>query len=462
MTTLPVCSGDLTISSHEEATRIAICTTYSGTIEITEPAATIALDGITDIVGSLIVNETFGFDTLSSSSLQNISDFLSITNTSIQAIKFPKLQDIGTLELAQTPSLQELELGDDAFVSTLTIRGPFWSSEQLQLNISYVSSARLTALHLKKFSMGLEHLDTLTISNQTDGEVIEFPRLASAHIIAIGWGWNVSLPALESIYSYTYDENYGTKLDLPSLADVAMDFTVIKSSISEVNLPSLFNVTRLELSDNYNLRTLDLELLSAVSTDVVLRGVFNSVSMPSLKELGGDFTLMTTSQSLNCSTFDTYRESKMFKNFYYCSAMGELPSSLPSSSASPSTSTSTSRSTPPSASPGSSLSAGAKAGIGVAVSLLVLALLGGSITIWLRRRNRKSAVVDRPGHGKPETNGFEKPEIDGIEILPGELATGKEAHELMAEYVYSEVEGVRVRAVESVHEMGSNSTLCKH
>jgi hypothetical protein len=102
----------------------------------------------------------------------------------------------------------------------------------------------------------------------------------------------------------------------------------------------------------------------------------------------------------------------------------------------------------PFAPPDKSLSTGAKAGIGVGIPLAVFVILGVIVAMILRSRwQRKRTAIERSGYIIAESGGKEVPQ--------GEMANGKEAHELQAEHGWSETAGSAVQVVRGTHEMPS-------
>jgi hypothetical protein len=158
--------------------------------------------------------------------------------------------------------------------------------------------------------------------------------------------------------------------------------------------------------------------------------------MPNIESIGGNVSILTTNASLSCTEFDAYRQSGLIKGSYECNGTHTLPSLLPS--------TSTTLSAPPN----ESLSTGTKAGIGVGIPLAVFVILGAIVTVILRSRwQRKRTAIEGPGYMIAESGGKEVPQ--------GEMANGKEAHELQAEHGWSETAGNGVRVVKGTYELAS-------
>lgn len=161
--------------------------------------------------------------------------------------------------------------------------------------------------------------------------------------------------------------------------------------------------------------------------------------MPSLQNVGVNFSIFTSDASLDCNAFDAYKQSGVINGPYECNGTHSLPSASTSAFSSASATGS-----PPSASRDSGLSTGAKAGIGVSVPVAVLGLLGGILAVVLRRKRAAANESD-----------YTKPEKDSKPIVPEEMASGKEAHELQAEHGSSETDANGVRVIEGTHEIGS-------
>lgn len=269
------------ISSPEEATKIATCTTYSGHILIETPAPSIALDGIENLIGNLSVSDNHNTSDLSSSSLLTISGELLLFGAyALATISFPKLHSIGTLSLDDTPSLQKFEFDAGVNVSNLSIWS-YNSIHELKLNINYADRVSLSAIGNKTFTLPLRTVGDLDVRWQSDNMLMEFPDLTWANDIDCIHCANISMPALTTVNgTYSYYQSFNlpsnSTLELPSLNAVNGELRILSNdNISEVSFPKLFTVGNLTIMENARLTSLNLGLLSTVDGFVNLTGDFS-------------------------------------------------------------------------------------------------------------------------------------------------------------------------------------------
>ncbi|CAG7945277.1 unnamed protein product [Penicillium nalgiovense] len=144
------------------------------------------------------------------------------------------------------------------------------------------------------------------------------------------------------------------------------DLDSVQGGITLSNLDSLTTITMGGLSQvsssiiimgNPKLKTLGFQDLEQVDGQLELTGSFDSLSLPSLDQVKGQTTIMGSS-SMSCSTLDSLKSDKVFRNGYTCSSGS------------------------------SGLSPGAKGGIAVGVIVVVLLIV---LVLWfvLRRRRQK-------------------------------------------------------------------------
>ncbi|KAJ9491286.1 hypothetical protein VN97_g1970 [Penicillium thymicola] len=146
----------------------------------------------------------------------------------------------------------------------------------------------------------------------------------------------------------------------------APDLDSVQGGITLSNLNSLTTLTMGALSEvsssititgNPNLKTLGFQDLEKVEGQLELAGSFDSVSLPSLDQVKGQTTITGSSARL-CSTLDSLKSNRVFRNGYVCSSGS------------------------------SGLSPGAKGGIAVGVIVGVLLIM---LLLWfvLRRRRQR-------------------------------------------------------------------------
>lgn len=103
-------SSPTTISSQAEATQLAACSTYQGSITIANGTTdNIDLSGIGHITGDLIVEGSGTMTQLTASQLSVIDGLFSLTSlTSLSTLNFPSLISAGDIAWNALPNLGQL------------------------------------------------------------------------------------------------------------------------------------------------------------------------------------------------------------------------------------------------------------------------------------------------------------------------------------------------------------------
>ncbi|KAJ5505185.1 hypothetical protein N7463_008059 [Penicillium fimorum] len=153
-----------------------------------------------------------------------------------------------------------------------------------------------------------------------------------------------------------------TKIIIPDLDSVQGGVTLSNlNSLTTITMGALSQVSSgIIIAGNPNLKTLGFQELEEVEGQLLLTGLFDSVSLPSLDQVKGQTTI-TGSSSMSCSTLDSLKFNGVFKNGYSC------------------------------VSGSSGLGPGAKGGIAAGVIIAVLLV---SLVLWFmlrRRRQRQRA-----------------------------------------------------------------------
>ncbi|KAK5019539.1 hypothetical protein BJ546DRAFT_366509 [Cryomyces antarcticus] len=412
-----ICNAATTTVRHSaDALALAGCKTYTGTIAIaTDSAATVDLDGVQELHGSLIVANNTGLNTLSASSLQSISDTLMFSNLSIfNNMTFPSLRSINTLILSRVPSPNIVNLYPTGAPSVIN----------LQVTNTYLEG-------LSSFSLQTSQLQTLVIVNNS---YLETAQLAignitqQARIANNGGNLTVSFPNL--VNAYDLDIANCTYLELPELVSVSNNLKLSWNSFLSLELPNLtftgggLNITNnnvladiafghlvsvngdLNILENPKLANLSgFPGLSSVGAKLDLTGAFTNVSLPALRNVRGDMTVQS-SESLNCTALQDEKFAVHGK--YVC-----LENSTPTSSAVNATTTQGA-----SGSTSSARDMGIGVGLGLGLGIFLLAAVVASIMFFRRRRDRRRKPA---GYGDSEKPIVTNPTAE----LPGKLAVAE-------------------------------------
>ena len=266
------CSIDLfattTIKNSGDATALASCRTFSGSIAIaTDTTDNIALDGIRTIVGDLVVSENSEMKSLSASDLGTISGSFVLNIVEIlTTLDFPSLSVVNAIEWYGVPNLQGLS-------STTTIRASsLLSIQNTQLHsldgISLDGSGGVANAvvivnnpYLNNLTIPIREVSTsLTVHGNGASMSVALPNLVSAKNITLANCTSAHLPALATVQgTASLSWNYFNALYVPNLTSVDQSLLMLgNEQLVNLTMSSLRSIRGdLHLSHNGRLKIID-------------------------------------------------------------------------------------------------------------------------------------------------------------------------------------------------------------
>ncbi|KAK5698589.1 cell wall protein Ecm33 [Elasticomyces elasticus] len=324
-----------TIQNQGDASAIAACSTFSGSIAIaTGTTDNIALDGVQRITGSLIANNATSITGLSASSLERIDDTFSLTQlTVLTTLNFPRLTIVGTIDWQALPALQGLS---------------FTTGVQQAGSVS-IQNTQLNTLD----GINLEMVDTMTIANNpylndinmqlgniTQSLIIEangrnvsaiFPNLEWAYNMTLRNVSTMSIPSLASINgSMGFYANFFESISGPNLTTVGGSLSFVSNeAMTNLSFPELTTVNGgLQVANNTALEEVNgFPALKTVGGALDFNGNFTSVELPEISDIRGAFNLQSAADiSSSCDHFQPLSGSNnVIKGTYTCSGGEATP-----------------------------------------------------------------------------------------------------------------------------------------
>jgi len=297
-----VCStATTTIQNSGDASALATCSTFSGTIAIaTNAAGDLAFDGIQKLDGSIIAKNVDGLTSISGNDMQEITgDFILTEDTNVQTLNFPQLTNVDTIQWISVPNLAGL-----SFTSSVT--------QASEVNIQNSGLSSLDGIDLTTVDTvylannGFLKTVNLQVTNITNQFVVE----------ANGDPLVVTLPNLEWAQNMTFRNC--SAVEIPSLA-TAGGIGFYSGSLQSVSAPNITSVNgSLTLADNNDLTNITFPQLVTVQGGLSIQnntaleeingfpkletvkgaldfyGNFSSVTLPSLQDVAGAFNIQST------------------------------------------------------------------------------------------------------------------------------------------------------------------------
>jgi len=368
-----------TIASQADATALASCSTFKGTLEITQTAGgSIDISGIDQISGDLIAYNATQLTGLSSSTLNSIGGAFTLDqNTILSTLSFNSLTSVGMVNWTALPGLQQLTFGQGiSQASSLLITNTFLQTLE-GINLESVSDFNVNNNpYLTSVSTQLANASGL-INFQANGRnfSVEFPNLEWAANMSFSNCSEISMPSLAVVNgTLSVKSNFITSLSAPNLTKTGSDLSIVaNSALTNITMGALTTTGGGALLIANNSALLDIDgfgkLANMGALDVT--GNFTDVAFPALSDVMGGFN-MQSSGNFSCDTFQTDKNNGIIHGVYTCKPTEPDVQSGNSSS----TGTSTSSSSTATASKGAAADS-LKASNGAIVA--GLALLAGSL-----------------------------------------------------------------------------------
>lgn len=317
-----------TIQNAGDASALASCTTFSGSIAIaTGTTDQIALDGIQRITGSLIADNVTQVTQLSADSLDTIGDSFSLSSlTILSSLNFPRLTNVQTIDWTALPALQGLSF------TTGVQQASSVSIQNTQLNtldgINLQTVDQMTIAnnnYLDDISMQLGNVTTSLILEANGRNVsANFPNLEWAFNMTFRNCSTVTIPSLASLNgSMGFYANFFESIAAPNLTTVGGSLSFVSNEdLTNISFPELKTVTGgLQVANNTELKSIDgFPALETVGGALDFSGNFTDVKLPALTDVRGAFNLQSSGDiSDACNTFEPLSGSNnVIKGTYTC------------------------------------------------------------------------------------------------------------------------------------------------
>lgn len=266
-------SATTTIQNAGDASGLASCTTFSGSIAIaTGTTDQILLNNIRTITGDLVATNVSQMTTLRADSLQRIEGTFRLQDVQILSdLTFPRLSTVNTIIWTGLPNLGALNFATAIQeASKVDIENTFLSSldgiNLRSVDDFYVANNN----YLQEVTLQLSNISTrLTLQANGNRLAASFPNLE--------WAFNMSLTNVAN-------------LSIPSLSATNGSLGIFQSSMESLVAPNLTSVGgALAIVDNQQLNDLELPQLSSITGAFQVANNTNleAINVPKLSTIGG-------------------------------------------------------------------------------------------------------------------------------------------------------------------------------
>lgn len=295
-------SGTTTIQNGGDATAIASCSTFSGSIAIATnvPDEPITFDSpLARIRGDLVVSSATNLSSISGPALQMIDGELSVTDVqNLDVFSFPQLSACGSITLTALPNLYDM---DTAISDTTSVNIQNTALQSLRgLNLEECNSFYIANNNqLQEISLQLANMSgAITVQYNGDRLQVEFPNLEWAQNITFQNVRSISMPSLYAVNgSLGFDENVGlTNLSCPNLARLDESLTIANNDdLESISFPKLEQVGgALNVQNNTELGSIRFPVLTEIGGALDAYGSFSELEIPDINRIRGAVNVQST------------------------------------------------------------------------------------------------------------------------------------------------------------------------
>ena len=253
-------SATTTITASADASGLAKCTTYNGSVAIPTGLSVptdqnghqeLSIQGVQVITGNLTVTNAIMLASLTFGSLQSIGGFELGGLTVLSELSMPQLTKVDQLNFTALPALQQLSFGGTGIT---------------QANSILITNTGLSSL---QGINNLEEVDFFNVNNNPSLQNISLQVTSIKNSLDIeandGYvtGLQTSFPLLETAQNMTFRNC--SSVSLPSLANVSEDLGFYGNTMQSFAAPNLTTCGGLIFVDNTELTNISLPLLTSIN-----------------------------------------------------------------------------------------------------------------------------------------------------------------------------------------------------
>jgi len=241
-------SGTLTIQNAGDATALASCETFTGSIAIaTGTTDAINIPDVRAVTGNIVAENAPNITNFGADSIREIGGSFTLNNCQIlSSLSWPELSVVGNLDFEALPNLQALGFTSSVEeATTLNIQNTFLTS----LNgINLQSVASVTIVNnplLQDVSMQVSNISqSLTIASNGDRITASFPNLETAQNLTFRDCPSVSIPSLSNVTgSLGFYENTFQSISCPNLTFVGGTLAFVSNTqLTNISFPELVTI----------------------------------------------------------------------------------------------------------------------------------------------------------------------------------------------------------------------------
>lgn len=327
-------SATTTVQNAGDATGLASCSTFSGSIAIaTGTTDDIAFDGIKKLSGNLVATNNSAIKRISASNLETLDGEMHLDGlTSLYGIDFPTLKNIDSIKWNALPNLQtigftaEVEEAKKVDIQNTGLRA------LTGINIEEVDTLFIANNgYINEITMQLGNVsDSLTLADNNEDVKVELPNLIWATNLTFRFCGSVSVPSLETLNGSLglYNNGFET-FSAPNLTSVGEALAIVANDkLNNLTFPLLTKISdNLQIANNSALQEVDgFPILKSIGGAFDISGNMSTVETPKIDSVKGAFNLQSTDNiTAACAFYKPLHDKKLLEGSYFCRGKVEDP-----------------------------------------------------------------------------------------------------------------------------------------
>lgn len=320
-------SGTMTIQNAGDATALATCSTFSGSIAIaTGTTDDIAIGGVKSITGNLVANGNANIKRIGASELEELGGEMNLNElTRLNAVDFPKLKKVDAIKWNALPNLQSI-----GFTASLeqanSLRVENTGLRSLQgINIEQAKTLFIANNgYINEINMQLGNVsDSLTFADNNKAVKVALPNLIWATNLTFRFCGSVSLPSLARLNGSLGLYNNGFEsFSAPNLTEVGQALAIVANDgLNNLTFPLLTKISdNLQIANNSDLMSVDgFPVLKSIGGAFDVSGNMSKVDTPKLDDVKGAFNLQSSDNvTAACAFYQPLKDKKLIRGIYTC------------------------------------------------------------------------------------------------------------------------------------------------
>jgi hypothetical protein len=320
-------SGTTTVQNAGDATAMASCSTFSGSIAIaTGTTDDIALSGIKTLNGNLVAAPNANIKRIGASDMEEITGQMNLDGlTRLNGVDFPKLKKVKSIKWNALPNLQTIgftasvEEAKSIDIQNTAVRSlqgiNIVQAETLFIaNNGYISEIKMQLGNVSKL---------LDFSDNNKAVKVELPNLIWATNLTFRSCGSISVPSLMKLNGSLGVYNNGFEsFSAPNLTEVGEALAIVgNEKMNNLTFPMLTKISdNLQVANNSALEKFDgLPVLESVGGAFDVSGNMTEVTSPKLNSVLGAFNIQSSGNvTATCGFFKPLKEKKFIKGKYVC------------------------------------------------------------------------------------------------------------------------------------------------